>query len=83
MIDFEPSDAVRVARDYNGRYAEEHMRPISREYDEHEPPWTSFAMPGRYRGQRNSLEASITNAQAGQMVTRVTQKVVEHLGPPG
>ena len=35
------------------------------------------------RGLRNSLEASIAKAKAGQMVTRVTQKVVEHLGPPG
>ncbi len=35
------------------------------------------------RGQRNSLEASIAKAKAGQVVTRVTQKVVEHLGPPG
>jgi acyl-CoA dehydrogenase len=35
------------------------------------------------RGQRNSLEASIAKAKAGQMVTRVTQRVVEHLGPLG
>ena len=35
------------------------------------------------RGLRNSLEASIAKAKAGQMVTRVTQKVVEHLGPLG
>jgi acyl-CoA dehydrogenase len=35
------------------------------------------------RGQRNSLEASMAKAKAGQMVTRVTQKVVEHLGPLG
>jgi acyl-CoA dehydrogenase len=35
------------------------------------------------RGLRNSLEASIAKAKAGQMVTRVTQKVVEHLGPVG
>jgi len=35
------------------------------------------------RGLRNSLEASIAKAKAGQMVTRVTQKVVEHLGPIG
>ena len=35
------------------------------------------------RGMRNSLEASIAKAKAGQMVTRVTQKVVEHLGPRG
>ncbi|MGH7856971.1 MAG: acyl-CoA dehydrogenase family protein, partial [Candidatus Binatia bacterium] len=35
------------------------------------------------RGQRNSLEASIAKAKAGQVVTRVTQKVVEHLGPLG
>jgi acyl-CoA dehydrogenase len=34
-------------------------------------------------GQRNSLEASIAKAKAGQMVTRVTHKVVEHLGPLG
>jgi acyl-CoA dehydrogenase len=34
-------------------------------------------------GLRNSLEASIAKAKAGQMVTRVTQKVVEHLGPLG
>ncbi|MGH7896749.1 MAG: acyl-CoA dehydrogenase family protein [Candidatus Binatia bacterium] len=35
------------------------------------------------RGQRNSLEASIAKAKAGQMVTKVTQRVVEHLGPLG
>ena len=35
------------------------------------------------RGLRNSLEASIAKAKAGQVVTRVTQKVVEHLGPLG
>ena len=35
------------------------------------------------RGERNSLEASIAKAKAGQMVTRVTQQVVEHLGPLG
>jgi len=35
------------------------------------------------QGQRNSLEASIAKAKAGQVVTRVTQKVVEHLGPVG
>ncbi len=35
------------------------------------------------RGLRNSLEASMAKAKAGQMVTRVTQKVVEHLGPLG
>jgi len=34
-------------------------------------------------GLRNSLEASIAKAKAGQMVTRVTQKVVEQLGPLG
>jgi acyl-CoA dehydrogenase len=35
------------------------------------------------RGLRNSLEASIAKAKAGQVVTRVTQKVVEHLGSLG
>jgi acyl-CoA dehydrogenase len=35
------------------------------------------------RGQKNSLEASIAKAKAGQMVNRVTQRVVEHLGPLG
>jgi len=35
------------------------------------------------RGLRNSLEASIAKAKAGQMVTRVMQKMVEHLGPLG
>ena len=35
------------------------------------------------RGLRNSLEASIAKAKAGQVVTRVTQEVVEHLGPLG
>lgn len=35
------------------------------------------------QGQRNSLEASIAKAKAGQVVTRVTQRVVEHLGPLG
>ena len=35
------------------------------------------------RGQRNSLEASIAKAKAGKVVTRITQRVVEHLGPVG
>jgi acyl-CoA dehydrogenase len=35
------------------------------------------------RGRRNSLEASMAKAKAGQLVTRVTQRVVEHLGPLG
>ena len=35
------------------------------------------------RGMRNSLEASMAKAKAGQVVTRVTQRVVEHLGPLG
>ncbi len=35
------------------------------------------------QGRRNSLEASIAKAKAGQMVNRVTQRVVEHLGPRG
>ena len=43
--------------------------------------WRSACMLDR--GQRNSLEASMAKAKAGQVVTRVTQKVVEHLGPLG
>lgn len=35
------------------------------------------------QGMRNSLEASIAKAKAGSMVTRVTQKAVELLGPLG
>jgi acyl-CoA dehydrogenase len=35
------------------------------------------------RGRRNSLEASMAKAKAGQVVNRVTQRVVEHLGPIG
>ncbi|HSD11347.1 MAG TPA: hypothetical protein VLF14_10195 [Candidatus Binatia bacterium] len=38
MIDFELSDELRVARDYYRRYAEQHMRPLSREFDERETP---------------------------------------------
>ncbi len=35
------------------------------------------------QGMRNSLEASMAKAKAGSMVTRVTQKAVELLGPLG
>jgi acyl-CoA dehydrogenase len=35
------------------------------------------------QGMRNNLEASIAKAKAGLMVTRVTQKAVELLGPVG
>ena len=35
------------------------------------------------RGQRNNLEASMAKAKAGLVVTRITQKAVELLGPVG
>ena len=35
------------------------------------------------QGMRNNLEASMAKAKAGLMVTRVTQKAVELLGPLG
>jgi acyl-CoA dehydrogenase len=35
------------------------------------------------RGQRNNLEASMAKAKAGLAVTKITQKAVELLGPPG
>ena len=35
------------------------------------------------RGERNALEASMAKAKAGQVVTQVTQKAVELLGPLG
>ncbi|MDJ0869363.1 MAG: acyl-CoA dehydrogenase family protein [Myxococcota bacterium] len=35
------------------------------------------------RGQRNNLEASMAKAKAGLAVSRITQKAVELLGPPG
>jgi acyl-CoA dehydrogenase len=35
------------------------------------------------RGRPNSLEASMAKAKAGLAVTRITQKAVELLGPPG
>jgi len=35
------------------------------------------------RGQKNNLEASMAKAKAGQVVTQVTQKAVEILGPLG
>jgi acyl-CoA dehydrogenase len=35
------------------------------------------------RGERNNLEASMAKAKAGLAVTRITQKAVELLGPPG
>jgi acyl-CoA dehydrogenase len=35
------------------------------------------------RGQRNNLEASMAKAKAGLVVTRITQKAVELLGPLG
>ncbi|MBW2374275.1 MAG: acyl-CoA dehydrogenase, partial [Deltaproteobacteria bacterium] len=34
-------------------------------------------------GKANSLEASMAKAKAGLSVTRITQKAVELLGPPG
>ena len=34
-------------------------------------------------GQRNSLEASMAKAKAGKVVTLITQKAVELLGPLG
>jgi acyl-CoA dehydrogenase len=35
------------------------------------------------RGERNNLEASMAKAKAGLVVTQVTQKAVELLGPLG
>jgi acyl-CoA dehydrogenase len=35
------------------------------------------------RGKPNNLEASMAKAKAGLAVTRITQKAVELLGPPG
>ena len=35
------------------------------------------------RGMHNNLEASMAKAKAGLSVTRITQKAVELLGPPG
>ncbi len=43
--------------------------------------WRAAAMMSR--GQPNSLEASMAKAKAGLAVTRITQKAVELLGPPG
>jgi acyl-CoA dehydrogenase len=43
--------------------------------------WRAAAMMGR--GQPNNLEASMAKAKAGLAVTRITQKAVELLGPPG
>jgi acyl-CoA dehydrogenase len=42
--------------------------------------WRAAAMMSR--GRPNSLEASMAKAKAGLVVTRVTQKAVEILGPP-
>ena len=43
--------------------------------------WRAAAMMNR--GQPNSLEASMAKAKAGLAVTKITQKAVELLGPPG
>jgi acyl-CoA dehydrogenase len=43
--------------------------------------WRAAAM--MTRGRPNSLEASMAKAKAGLAVTRITQKAVEILGPPG
>ena len=43
--------------------------------------WRAAAM--MTRGQPNNLEASMAKAKAGLAVTRITQKAVELLGPPG
>jgi acyl-CoA dehydrogenase len=43
--------------------------------------WRAASMMNR--GQPNSLEASIAKAKAGLAVTKITQKAVELLGPPG
>ncbi|MBW2393396.1 MAG: acyl-CoA dehydrogenase family protein [Deltaproteobacteria bacterium] len=43
--------------------------------------WRAASMMNR--GRPNSLEASMAKAKAGLAVTRITQKAVELLGPPG
>ena len=43
--------------------------------------WRAAAMMNR--GKPNSLEASMAKAKAGLAVTKITQKAVEILGPPG
>ena len=43
--------------------------------------WRAAWMMGK--GKPNSLEASMAKAKAGLAVTRITQKAVELLGPPG
>jgi acyl-CoA dehydrogenase len=43
--------------------------------------WRAAAMMNR--GRPNNLEASMAKAKAGLAVTRITQKAVEILGPPG
>ncbi len=43
--------------------------------------WRAASMMNR--GKPNSLEASMAKAKAGLVVTKITQKAVELLGPPG
>jgi len=43
--------------------------------------WRAAAMMNR--GKPNNLEASMAKAKAGLAVTKITQKAVELLGPPG
>ena len=43
--------------------------------------WRAAAMMNH--GKPNNLEASMAKAKAGLAVTRITQKAVEILGPPG
>jgi acyl-CoA dehydrogenase len=80
-----------VAEEHPLRYgvAPQHLSAIERDVMEMEADvqatrlltWRAAWMMDH--GMRNSLEASIAKAKAGQMVTRVTQKVVEYLGPLG
>ena len=68
MIDFELSVAARAARDYYRRYAEEHMRPISREFDEreHERPWDFIrhAWEMSRSGEAPALTAEISRPES-------------------
>jgi len=43
--------------------------------------WRAASMMSR--GKPNNLEASMAKAKAGLAVTKITQKAVELLGPPG
>ncbi len=71
--DAAPADQTAVERDVIDMEAELQAARLL--------TWRAAAMMGR--GQPNNLEASMAKAKAGLSVTKITQKAIELLGPPG